>query len=220
MKLLLKFLIIYFLQISIVFAEEQKGTPIIIDGDTIQINGVKIRLYGIDAPEAGQKCKKRNGANWACGKEAIKVIVRLTKGHQVSCRGDFYDDFGRLIATCTTKNIEINKELVSLGMAWNFDKYSMHYKEIEKEARRKSVGVFQASTITPWEYRAKRWEVAKQTAPAGCPIKGNIGNNGRIYHPPWSPWYNKTKVTLSKGERWFCSEAEALEAGWKAPAWK
>lgn len=220
MKIILFAFTLIVLQSSLLLAKVVSGKAHIVDGDTIVINGIKIRLYGIDAPEAGQKCKKVNGGSWPCGNEAIKVIVGLTEGNQVSCRGDFYDDFGRLIATCTSNKTEINKELVSLGLAWNFDKYSMHYKEIEKEARRKSVGVFQATTITPWEYRAKRWEVAKQIAPAGCPIKGNIGNNGRIYHPPWSPWYNKTKVTLSKGERWFCSEAEALAAGWKAPNWK
>ena len=53
----------------------------------------------------------------------------------------------------------------------------------------------------------------------GCPIKGTISKNGRIYHAPWPPWYKRTKVSLNKGERWFCSEREALDAGWRAPVW-
>ena len=45
---------------------------------------------------------------------------------------------------------------------------------------------------------------------------GNISKNGNIYHPPWSPWYTKTKISTEKGERWFCSEREAIDAGWRA----
>jgi hypothetical protein len=72
----------------------------------------------------------------------------------------------------------------------------------------------------PWDYRAKRWKTAEQYSPKGCPIKGNIARHGeRIYHAPWSPWYRKTSVDERKGERWFCSEREALDAGWRAPYW-
>jgi endonuclease YncB( thermonuclease family) len=50
-----------------------------------------------------------------------------------------------------------------------------------------------------------------------CRIKGNISQSGRIYHVPGSPWYDQTKIDESKGERWFCTEAEARAAGWRAP---
>jgi hypothetical protein len=50
----------------------------------------------------------------------------------------------------------------------------------------------------------------------GCPIKGNINDEGEhIYHTPWSPWYSRTKINETKGERWFCDEAEAMAAGWR-----
>lgn len=55
------------------------------------------------------------------------------------------------------------------------------------------------------------------TQPSGCLIKGNIGKNGRIYHVPGSPSYAQTQIDESKGERWFCTEAEARTAGWRAP---
>jgi len=54
-------------------------------------------------------------------------------------------------------------------------------------------------------------------APGKCGIKGNIGSSGKIYHVPGSPAYDKTRIDESKGERWFCSEEEAREAGWRAP---
>ena len=51
----------------------------------------------------------------------------------------------------------------------------------------------------------------------GCLIKGNINNKGeRIYHLPGGKWYDRTKISTEKGERWFCSEAEAADAGWRA----
>jgi endonuclease YncB( thermonuclease family) len=48
-----------------------------------------------------------------------------------------------------------------------------------------------------------------------CLIKGNISSKGRIYHLPGSEFYDRTWIDESKGERWFCSEAEALAAGWR-----
>jgi endonuclease YncB( thermonuclease family) len=54
---------------------------------------------------------------------------------------------------------------------------------------------------------------------AGCRIKGNIGSSGnRIYHVPGSSSYNATRIDTAKGERWFCSEAEARAAGWRGPS--
>ena len=46
-------------------------------------------------------------------------------------------------------------------------------------------------------------------------IKGNITDNGRIYHMPWSPWYGKVRIDPARGERWFCNENEAMAAGWR-----
>lgn len=54
--------------------------------------------------------------------------------------------------------------------------------------------------------------------PSGaCLIKGNVSKNGRIYHTPGSRWYDETVIDTSKGERWFCSEREAIDAGWRVP---
>ena len=87
--------------------------------------------------------------------------------------------------------------------------------ETEAEARALKIGIWQAATMPPWEYRAGAWKVAESTAPSGCAIKGNVTKNGRLYHMPWSPWYGRTSVDQARGERWFCSEAEAMAAGWR-----
>ena len=52
--------------------------------------------------------------------------------------------------------------------------------------------------------------------PGGCNIKGNVNTRGeRIYHVPGQKYYDKTRISASHGERWFCSEEEARAAGWR-----
>ncbi|NGO50594.1 thermonuclease family protein [Mesorhizobium camelthorni] len=201
-------------------AAEVKGIAKVIDGDTIRIGGTTIRLHGIDAPEAGQKCVTASGKSWDCGDAAMDGLGDLIAGH-ITCVGTEYDGYNRLLAVCrSSEGIEINRTLVKDGHAWAFRKYSFDYANEEAEARASRLRIWQAVTQTPWDYRADKWRVAEQTSPNGCPIKGNISNNGHIYHAPWSPWYSRTKLSLEKGERWFCSEREALDAGWRAPAWR
>ena len=72
-----------------------------------------------------------------------------------------------------------------------------------------------ASRCRPGTTARKRWAAAEQQAPEGCAIKGNVTKHGSIYHMPWSPWYAQIKIEPDKGKRWFCTEAEALAAGWR-----
>lgn len=105
--------------------------------------------------------------------------------------------------------------MVREALACSFCRYSSDYND-----RAARVGIWEAQTEPAWDYRAHRWDVALQDAPEGCPIKGNINREGeRIYHAPWSPWYARTKVNEATGEKWFCSEGDALAAGWRAPLW-
>jgi hypothetical protein len=57
--------------------------------------------------------------------------------------------------------------------------------------------------------------VGQQSGADGCVIKGNISSNGRIYHVPGQEHYDRTRISPSKGERWFCSESDARAAGWR-----
>ena len=109
--------------------------------------------------------------------------------------------------------------MVLAGHALVFRKFSDTYSEEELAAKRSGAGVWQGNFELPWEFRSKRWTVASQESPyPDCPIKGNINRKGvKIYHTPWSRSYSRTKIDESKSERWFCSEAEALAAGWRAP---
>ena len=186
----------------------------IVDGDTLEINGITYRINGIDAPEHGQSC----GA-WACGKAATEALAAMVSNRAVRCDSMGEDGYGRVIATCYSGGFDIGMKMVEDGHAWAFLKYSDTYAATQEKARDLGLGVWADDYQTPWDYRAARWQSEAQEAPEGCPIKGNISRNGKIYHPPWSPWYTRTKINEAKGERWFCDEAEAVKAGWRAPRW-
>ena len=192
----------------------------VVDGDTLRDETVTYRLFGIDAPEAGQRCAKKGGGTWQCGNEATSEMERLVIGKDVVCDNRGQDEYDRVLAVCKADGVEINAAMIEASLAWSFRKYAHDYDALEDRVRATKLGVWQAPTQTPWDYRAERWVVEQQTAPDGCPIKGNINSKGeRIYHAPWSPWYSRTKVSPEKGEQWFCTEGEALKAGWRAPLW-
>lgn len=193
----------------------------VIDGDTIDVDGVRYRLHGIDAPEAGQTCESANGGTWNCGKAAIEKLESLIEGRSVRCEARGNDAYSRVIGVCFAGKTDVNAEIIAAGMAWAFRRYSTDYVAIEEIAHAKKIGVWQKQTQAPWDYRAARWASPSNAAPdPNCPIKGNINKKQeKIYHAPWSKDYAKTKIDAEGGERWFCSEDEAIAAGWRAPAW-
>lgn len=191
------------------------GTARVIDGDTIDVSGQRIRLEGIDAPETAQTCKSADGADWSCGKAAAAALKSLIGTQSVSCSATGKDKYDRTLAQCSAAGVNINRSMVESGYAWAFVKYSSAFVDAEATARAAKAGVWRGPAVAPWDYRAGSWQTAETSAPAGCAIKGNISDNGRIYHLPWSPWYAKVKIDEADGERWFCNEAEAAAAGWR-----
>lgn len=206
------------------FADDARiiGTASVTDGDTLTIGPVRVRLHGIDAPEAGQTCKGANGRSWQCGTEATNRLAELVEGRKIECKAVDRDAYGRIVATCTADGIDLNAALVAEGLAWAFVRYSNDFVDHEAAAKAASLGIWQGEAQAPWDYRADRWNRAAAASPrAGCPIKGNINRDGdRIYHTPWSPHYERTRIDESEGERWFCDEAEAQAAGWRPARWR
>jgi endonuclease YncB( thermonuclease family) len=192
-----------------------EGRAQVLDGDTIDIGSTRIRLEGIDAPEGAQTCPRAGGGTWRCGQEASNALRQLIGRQNVRCQNHGSDSYGRVLGICFVGTTDINAEMVRRGLAWAFVKYSRTYVAEEADARTRGAGIWQAPTVTAWDYRAGKWIVADQAVPGDCPIKGNITSNGRIYHMPWSPWYEKVRIDARKGERWFCTEQEAVAAGWR-----
>lgn len=148
------------------------GLPQIIDGDTFSIGPATIRIFGIDAPEAGQKCLGSTGDEWSCGDDATARLADLIDGREITCRGLEADRYGRIISECSVDGKDIGRTLVAEGTAWAFTKYSARYATDEEDAKRAKLGIWSSTNQTPWDYRADRWNRAAAQSPVpGCPIK-------------------------------------------------
>ena len=194
------------------------GPPRIIDGDTIDIAGQRIRLHGIDAPESKQTCR-RKGRPWNCGSEATRTMQHLVGNQTVRCVGRDQDKYGRTIGICFAGGGSINAAIVSAGMALAYRQYSQDYVYEEASAKGANLGLWGGEFVPPWEWRrGSRLStgVTEPNKPGRCLIKGNISSSGeRIFHVPGSRWYDRTQIDTSKGERWFCTNEEAVDAGWR-----
>jgi endonuclease YncB( thermonuclease family) len=200
-------------------ALEVAGPADVIDGDTLAIAGQHIRLFGIDAPEAGQTCSATGGKPWPCGRVASEAMRRLTRSEPVRCEGHETDRYSRLVARCWLGSTDIAGAMVAKGLAWAFVRYTQSYVEAEAEARSSRVGIWQGRAEPPWEFRkhaGRRLTGGSEAPDPRCAIKGNISRTGkRIYHTPGQKDYGRTVIDTADGERWFCDEKEAAAAGWR-----
>jgi endonuclease YncB( thermonuclease family) len=192
-------------------AAELRGTARVVDGDTIALGGVNLRLFGIDAPERSQTCEK-NGFSWACGGFARATLQALAAGGEVQCRVvDTADKHGRPVVTCAVAGADLARDMVKAGAAVAYLRYSRHYAADEAQARAARTGIWAGRMVAPEDYRHR------DIAPIGaCRIKGNIGTSGRIFHSPGQRDYTRTKINPATGEAWFCTAAEAKTAGFRA----
>ena len=215
-----------------VLAQTISGPARVIDGDTIDISGQRVRLHGIDAPEKAQTCRIE-GVPWVCGVAAWGELVQLVAGQDVTCDTRDIDRYGRTVAVCTADGEDINAAMVAQGWALADRQFSVDYVAQEGEAREARRGLWAGEFIPPWEWRRgdrlaarpaaspvnQEQNIAdgRDNAPGQCLIKGNISSRGeRIYHVPGGASYSRTRISPTKGERFFCSEAEAEAAGWRA----
>ena len=202
------------------------GRATVIDGDTIDIRGERMRLHGIDAPESAQWCLDGSAARYRCGQNAAFALADRIGAGNVRCDLLDRDRYDRHVARCFLGEADLNQWMVLHGQAVAYRQYSTEYAAVEDRARGRRAGVWQGAFDLPWDWRrgtrtvTERGAAAPAAAPASapasdCAIKGNISRNGRIYHVPGQTHYDRTKISPGKGERWFCSEAEARAAGWR-----
>lgn len=198
------------------------GTARIVDGDTLALDDIKIRLHGIDAPEIAQTCSDMHGAIWTCGQWSKAALERLATG-LVTCVQKDIDRYGRIVGTCFAQGVDVNAAMVAKGAAFAYVQYSRDYISQETQARRMAFGMWRSGVQAPSEYRSDkrvttqaRQAAAEIPSPVGCTIKGNISKSGHLYHLPGSRWYDGTRINEAQGEQWFCSESEAKAAGWRA----
>ncbi|MFU8883628.1 MAG: thermonuclease family protein [Rhodobacterales bacterium] len=219
----LLFLAIGILAATFVLAGSPSGAIRVIDGDTIDVGGTRVRLYGIDAPEANQTCETEQQTVWACGAWVSQEVRAQYQGQQAQCEALDTDRYGRTVARCSVAGQDIGAALVAQGLAFAYRRYSMDYDLIEKQAAAADRGLWATRVQEPAAFRRSGGHLgghlAEQAQPAtgACNIKGNINAKGeRIYHRPGQEHYARTRINTAQGERWFCSTAEAEAAGWRA----
>ena len=196
-------------------ASDIAGTAHVIDGDTLDVDDVRVRLFGIDAPEADQTCRTEQGTVWACGAWVTSQAKALVQGRAVRCVIIDTDRYGRAVARCYLGEDDLAERLVADGLAFAYRRYSMDYDLAEKGAAVRDRGLHAMRVQSPAQFRENR-AVGRIPQNRSCTIKGNISASGtRIYHVPGQRDYERTGIREARGERWFCSEAQAQAAGWR-----
>jgi len=194
-------------------AETVTGTARVSDGDSLRIGAERIRLFGVDAPELDQVCG--DGQGWPCGTWARGRLALLAEGRRVSCEVQDRDRYDRLVAICTVNGRDIGAAMVAQGAATAYRRYSTRYVAEEEAARQAGLGLWRGAFDRPEDHR-HGIGAEPETGPNGCRIKGNISRSGRkLFHLPGDPGYGPTRIDTGRGERWFCTEAEARAAGWQ-----
>ena len=193
-------------------ALEQALVVRVVDGDTIDVllggDEQRVRYIGIDTPETVDPRRPVG----CFGKEASARNRELVEGKTVGLEKDVSetDRFGRLLRYAWLGDQMVNARLVEEGYATASTyppdvRHAQLFSALQAEARGEGRGLWGAC-VTP-------------EAQAGCAaplIKGNISSDGeKIYHVPGGASYDGTVIDEAKGERWFCTEADAIAAGWR-----
>jgi endonuclease YncB( thermonuclease family) len=203
-------------------AADTTGKARALAGDRLEISGVALQLFGIDAPEPDQACL-RAGQRWDCGFAATAALAYRTAGQWVTCVEQGADAAGTPLALCYLGGLggpEVNGWMISAG--WGVADQPPLFAEGEAAAREAGRGIWASTFVPPADWRLGQRlpiEAAASDGDGLCSIKGDLDAQGeRTYHLPGGAFYPGVAIDPSRGERWFCDEAEALAAGWTRSA--
>ena len=133
------------------------GVASVVDGDTIEIHGTRIRLRGIDAPESRQMCQDATGKDYRCGQRAALSLSDFIGRKTVSCTQKDKDRYGRIAAVCYTGGVDINGWMVRNGYALAYRQYGgAAYAADEAAAQSARAGIWQGSFDKPWDWRKNK----------------------------------------------------------------
>jgi micrococcal nuclease len=199
-----------------------------VDGDTIEVEvdgeTYRVRYIGIDTPESVDP-----GSPVECfGEEASRKNQELVEGKTVGLEKDVseIDQFGRLLRYVWLDGRLVNARLVSEGYATAATfppdvRYAELFAQLQSDARAAGVGLWGdvCATVAPSPAAAVPAVagVCEYSGSTDLAIKGNISfrSGEKIYHVPGGEFYDATVIDLTGGERWFCTEGEAVAAGWR-----
>ncbi len=202
------------------------GPARVIDGDTVEIRGTRIRIQGIDAPEMDDTCLRPDGSAWACGVWSTEVARERFGGRTLHCEDLGERSWGRVVGRCLYGDVDVAEAMVETGAARACPRFALQhahsrgYMEVEQSAAAAGRGIFDGTPPplagfcrTGGGDRSASVQVSDRR---DCVIKGNINAEGeRIYHMPGQRFYDATRINEAAGQRWFCTEDEARAAGWR-----
>lgn len=129
------------------------GTPLVLDGDSLDFDGLRVRLFGIDAFEREQACRREDGSTYPCGQLAREALVIAIARNPVSCTRRDIDRYNRMVAVCRTKDGDLAARLVLDGSALAYRQYSTDYVDEEEAAKRQRRGAWGGTFDAPWDFR-------------------------------------------------------------------
>jgi endonuclease YncB( thermonuclease family) len=128
------------------------GRASVIDGDTLRVDGQRIRLSGVDAPELDQVCQG-SGKNWCCGRQASLALHDKIEVRPVSCEPRDIDRYHRVVAVCSVGGEDLGAWLVAHGWALAYRRYSTDYVQEENGAAASKLGMWRGDFVAPWDWR-------------------------------------------------------------------
>jgi endonuclease YncB( thermonuclease family) len=136
-------------------ANDFVGQASVIDGDTLEIHGERIRLWGIDAPESSQLCRGEDSLPYRCGAQAANDLDAFIAQRPVDCMPLSLDQYARTVAKCFVQGVDLGDWLVRNGLALDWPQYSKgKYSGDQQAAERSGRGIWKGSYVEPWLYRA------------------------------------------------------------------
>ena len=134
--------------------EPVTGHARVIDGDSLEVAGVSVRLFGIDAPERDQKCQDAAGKTYSCGRSAQRALAAAIAGREVTCTPVDVDQYKRDVSVCTANNSDLGEAMVRGGHALDYTRHSRgRYAPAEQEARDARRGLWSGSFERPQTWR-------------------------------------------------------------------
>ena len=194
-------------------AHKIEDAAVVIDGDSIEIAGRTRHLAGIDAPELGQQCMNA-GKQWRCGLEAALTLQKLFEFGPIDCAPAGQPAAGPTIA-CAAKGKDLAEALLAQGYAVALPDADPGYIRAESAAKKAELGLWRGDFVQPAAWRDGQRLPGETSGLGECTVKGVIdSDNQRLYYVPSDEEYEALKIDPSRGERMFCSDDEAVLAGW------
>ncbi|RTM05671.1 MAG: thermonuclease family protein [Hyphomicrobiales bacterium] len=163
------------------------GVASVIDGDTIEIHGQRIRFNGIDAPESKQYCSDAKGFDYPCGRRSAKALdTFLAVSRPVQCMFMAWDRYHRFVGDCRRADgASVAAWMVEHGQALDWPRYSHGaYAAQQAEAEAAKIGLWVGNFQAPWDWRAQHAEgAASASQPLGIISRGQVAQSGHSCEP-------------------------------------